>query len=92
MILKLNYYYLVNFYAKPYAKATADTDLGVTIKTTEYIEDIYFTRNTVAEVYKQILEDLASAKRLLQGKKKKTVYRACRTGFFKPYLSLHGRV
>lgn len=70
------YYYLINFYAKPYAKATADTDLGVTIKTTEYIEDIYFTRNTVAEVYKQILEDLASAKRLLQGKKKKTVYRA----------------
>ncbi len=70
------YYYLVNFYAKPYTKATAGTDLGVTIKTSEYIEDKYFSRNTVAEVYEQILADLNEAKRLLKGKAKKTVYRA----------------
>ncbi|MGE9935938.1 RagB/SusD family nutrient uptake outer membrane protein [Butyricimonas virosa] len=70
------YYYLVNFYAKPYSKETADTDLGVPVKTTEYIEDKYFSRNTIAEVYTQMLNDLREAKRLLKGKEKKTIYRA----------------
>ncbi len=70
------YYYLVNFYAKPYKKETAGSDLGVTVKTTEYIEDIYFSRNTVEEVYTQILKDLNEAKTLLRGKAKKTIYRA----------------
>ena len=72
----VNYYFLVNLYAKPYSKATAATDLGIPVKTTEYIEDIYFSRNTVQEVYDQILSDLNEAKRLLRGKEKKTVYRA----------------
>ena len=72
----MNYYFLVNLYAKPYSKNSAEQDLGVPVKTTEYIEDIYFTRNTVQEVYDQILSDLNEAKRLLRGKEHKTVYRA----------------
>ena len=70
------YFYLVNLYAKPYAKATASTDLGVPVKTTEYVEDIYFKRNTMEETYARITEDLTEAARLLKGKKHKTVYRA----------------
>lgn len=70
------YFYLVNFYAKPYVKATAATDPGVPLKTTEYIEDIYFSRSSLQETYEQILGDLTTAAALLKGKKHKTVYRA----------------
>lgn len=75
-IRALNYYFLVNLYAKPYQKQSATQDMGVPVKTTEYVEDVYFTRNTVAEVYEQILSDLENAARLLKGKERKSVYRA----------------
>lgn len=70
------YYFLINFYAKPYTKATASTDLGVPIKLTEYIEDIYFRRNTVEEVYALIMSDLTKATELLKNKRSKSIYRA----------------
>lgn len=70
------YFYLVNFYAKPYSKVSATTDLGVPLKTREYVEDIYFQRNTLEETYTQILNDLRMAASLLKGKKHKTIYRA----------------
>lgn len=70
------YYLLINLYAKPYNVSTASQDMGVPIKTTEYIEDIYFTRNSVAEVYELILNDLTKAAELLKGKKHKSIYRA----------------
>ncbi len=73
------YFYLANIYAKPYVKASAATDLGVPIKTTEYVEDIYFKRNTLEETYTRITEDLTLAARLLKGKEHKTIYRA---GFY----------
>jgi tetratricopeptide (TPR) repeat protein len=55
------YYMLVNLYAKPYAPTTAATTPGVPIKTTAYVEDKDYTRNTVAEVYDQINADLDEA-------------------------------
>ena len=70
------YFYLANIYAKPYSKSTASTDLGVPLKTTEYIEDVYFQRNTLEETYDRIVDDLTTAARLLKGKEHKTVYRA----------------
>lgn len=70
------YYFLVNFYAKPYSKTTASKELGVPIKLTEFIEDIYFRRNSVEEVYALILSDLTKAVELLKGKRMKSVYRA----------------
>lgn len=70
------YFYLVNLYAKPYVKSTSQQDLGVPVKTTEYIEDIYFKRHTLEENYARITEDLTMAARLLKNKKHKTVYRA----------------
>ena len=70
------YFYLANIYAKPYSKSTASTDLGVPLKTTEYIEDVYFQRNTLEETYDRIVDDLTTAARLLKRKEHKTVYRA----------------
>ena len=69
------YYFLVNVYAKPYS-TTAATDLGVPVKITEYIEDKYYSRNTVEETYAQIRKDLEEAVRLLKGKEQFTIYQA----------------
>lgn len=70
------YYFLVNFYALPYSPATADKEPGVPLKLTEYIEDKYFARNTVAEVYDAIVNDLKQAIPLLKGVEQTTVYQA----------------
>lgn len=55
------YFWLVNLYAKPYVASTAKTDLGVPVKVSEKVENKYFQRNTVQEVYDQILVDLLQA-------------------------------
>jgi len=69
-------YFLVNIYAKPYVKESASTDLGIPLKTTEYIEDIYFKRSTVSEVYSLIRSDLETSARLLNGKERQSVFQA----------------
>ena len=70
------YFYMVNVYAGAYNKATASTDPGVPLKTTEYVEDKYFTRSTVDSVYKQMVTDLQMAEQYLQGVQQKNTYRA----------------
>ena len=61
----LYYYTLVNLYAKPFTPSTAATTPGVPLKTTEYIEDKEYQRNSVAEVYQQIVNDLSDAEKYL---------------------------
>lgn len=73
------YYYLVNLYGLPYNPATADTDLGVPVKITEYIEDKEFVRATVEETYAQILSDFNDAATFLHGKTVKSKYHADET-------------
>lgn len=70
------YWFLANVYAKPYVKATAGTDLGVVLKTTEFIEDGYFSRNTLQETYDLILSDLKTAVQLLKGQEQQTALQA----------------
>ncbi len=71
------YFWLVNLYGKPYVASTASTDLGVPIKTSEKVEDKYFDRNTVQEVYDLILSDLLQAETdLAQYGSQPSVYRA----------------
>lgn len=73
----LYYFWLVNLYGKPYNAATSATDLGVPIKTDENVKDIEYQRNTVQEVYDQILSDLQVAEECLsQTTPKSTIYRA----------------
>lgn len=59
------YYTLVNLYAQPYQPATAATTPGVPVKITEYIEDKEYQRNSVEEVYRQIVSDLSDAEKFL---------------------------
>lgn len=70
------YFMLVNIYAKPYNRETAMTDLGVPLKTTEYVEDKKFERATIEEVYSLIVDDLKEAVTNLTGVEQKTVRRA----------------
>lgn len=70
------YFWLVNLYGKPYETATAHNDPAVPLKLTEYIEDKKYTRNTVQEVYDQILADLGEAEDCLKNAVHKSIYRA----------------
>ena len=70
---------LVNVYAQHYDAATAATEPGVPIA---LIADINakFTRNTVKEVYDQIISDANAAITDLPEKHKLTKFRACKAG------------
>lgn len=71
------YFILVNLYGKPYDPQTAATDPGVPLKTTEYIEDVTFRRESVEKIYGQITDDLAEAEKLfMQIDAPATIYRA----------------
>lgn len=71
-----NYFMLVNFYGKPYEAATAVQDPAVPLKLTHYVEDLNYRRNSVEEVYTQILEDLREAENLLKDIPRKSQWRA----------------
>lgn len=71
------YFWLANLYGKPYTPATASTDLAVPIKTIAKVNDVTYQRNTVQEVYNQVLADLEEAESLLaQTGKAQSIYRA----------------
>ncbi len=74
--LRASYYLtLVNLYGKPYTPATASQTPGVPIKTTNYIEDKTYSRNSVAECYDQIVSDLSAAEQeLADVDKPQTIY------------------
>ncbi len=75
--LRGSYYFLLaNFYGKPYETSTAATDPAVPLKLSPYVEDIYFQRNSVADVYEQVEKDLLEAEHLLKDVPKKSIYRA----------------
>ncbi|MDM1528093.1 RagB/SusD family nutrient uptake outer membrane protein [Myroides odoratimimus] len=61
----LAYFDLVNLYAKPYNKATANTELGIVIQNEHNIEDRK-KKSTMAEVYAQIHSDINNAKKHLK--------------------------
>lgn len=57
----LEYFYLLNTYAKPYDAATADQDLAVPFVTSNDVTQETPSRSTVAEIYKHLVDDLNSA-------------------------------
>ncbi len=63
-IRALVHFDLVRFFAKQYTNGTPNTDLGVPIILTSGIGEP--ARNTVAEVYAQVIADLEAAKGLLR--------------------------
>ena len=86
----LYYYFLVNLYGLPYNPATASTDAGVPVKLSELVEDKDYSRSSVAEVYKVIVDDLKLAIDYLQGVEQSSIYRvnqtAARTFLSRVYL------
>ena len=60
----MQYFELINLYAKPYNKLTATNDAGVPI-TTEYDSEKEYPVKTVEEVYTLILSDLNKAETLI---------------------------
>ena len=62
LFLRAQYYFwLANLYARPYCKATAMTDGCVPLKITDPVEDRFFSRDPMEEVYGQMREDLLDA-------------------------------
>lgn len=60
----VSYFYLVQFYAKPFSDGNAATNPGVPLvltPTTGIDESSKVSRNTVAEVYAQVISDLTDA-------------------------------
>lgn len=83
LFLRAQYYFwMANLYGQPYCKTTASTDLCIPLKTTEEIEDKYFSRTTSEEVYEQMVTDLEEATRLLRGIEQSTKYRTNQTAAF----------
>lgn len=66
LALRAYYYFqLVNFFGYPYNYGDPEKNLGVPLKLDSDVTDERFTRNTVAEVYRQIVKDMQEANRLL---------------------------
>ncbi|HJA15714.1 MAG TPA: RagB/SusD family nutrient uptake outer membrane protein [Candidatus Butyricimonas faecavium] len=70
------YFFLANLYGKPYSAATAAEDPAIPIKLSNNVEDKYYQRNSVAEVYEQVISDLLEAEKYLKDVPKKSVWRA----------------
>lgn len=70
------YFMLVNAYGKPYQPGTATSDPGIPIKDNPEIEDKFFSRNTVKEVYDQVVKDLLDAEKELEGFNQSSIVRA----------------
>jgi hypothetical protein len=67
MVLRaFSYFKLINLYAKPYNAGTASTDLGVPLKLDPTVQAESYTRNTVQEIYDQILQDLTQGIPLME--------------------------
>lgn len=71
-----NYFMLVNIYGAPYKVSTAATDPGVPLKLSPDVEDKFFKRNSVKEIYDQMVSDLKHAGLCLKGVKQASKYRA----------------
>ena len=69
----MQYFELINLYAKPYNKLTANTDAGVPI-TLEYDAEKEFLVQTVEDVYALILSDLTMAESLINIQKQEVGY------------------
>ena len=71
------YFWLANLYGKPYTAASAATDLAVPIKTEAKVNDIVYQRNTLAETYELVMNDLDIAEECLRHTgKARSIYRA----------------
>ena len=83
------YFWMANIYGQPYCKTTAVTDPCIPLKTSEDIEDIYYSRATAEEVYGQIVKDLTRAAECLRGVSQVTKYRTNQAAAFTLLSRVH---
>ena len=83
------YFWMANIYGQPYCKTTAATDPCIPLKTSEDIEDIYFSRATAEKVYGQMVEDLTRAAKCLRGVSQVTKYRTNQAAAFTLLSRVH---
>ncbi len=83
------YFWMANLYGQPYSKASAATDLCIPLKTTEDIEDKYYSRSTAEAVYNQMVEDLTRAVECLRGVTQNTKYRTNQAAAFTLLSRVH---
>lgn len=76
------YFWMANIYGKPYCKATANEDVCIPLKTTSAVEDRYFSRSPMQEVYQQMVSDLQHSCNLLRNNESSTKYRANQAAAF----------
>lgn len=75
--LRATYYFmLANLYGRPYSPSTAATQPCVPLKLTPSVDDIEFSRNSVEEVYEQIIKDLDVAEQMLATASEAGIYHA----------------
>ena len=60
------YFMLVNIYGAPYEKSNPNATWGIPLKLSEEVIDIYYSRNTVKDVYETIVSDLKIAIKLFE--------------------------
>lgn len=72
----LYYFMLANMYCEPYVPSTAASKLGMAIKTTEFVEDVEFSRGNLAETYAHIISDFENAGQCLADVRRKSINRA----------------
>lgn len=83
------YFWMANLYGQPYCKESATTDLCIPLKTTEDIEDKYYSRATAEAVYNQMVEDLTRAIECLRGVTQVTKYRTNQAAAFTLLSRVH---
>lgn len=60
------YFLLVNYFGLPYTMGDPEVNPGVPLKLTMSVTDEFFTRNSVAEVYRSIEHDLLLGSKLME--------------------------
>lgn len=81
--LRATYYFvLANLYGRPYVKETAPNQPCVPVKLSPSVDDIEFSRNSVAEVYTQIKSDLDNAEEMLADAASAGIYHASITAVY----------
>lgn len=82
------YFYLVNFFGLPYNYGNPEENPGVPLKLVSGVTDEHLQRNSVAECYNQIVEDLETGSRLMREGKDETPTMKTRMNYLAGYALL----
>lgn len=82
------YFYLVNFFGLPYNYGNPEENPGVPLKLVSGVTDEHLQRNSVAECYNQIVEDLETGSRLMKEGREEAATMKTRMNYLAGYALL----